>query len=431
MKPSDVNPRSNKLQVKNLSLGSVVRVTPSDDWDTPQIVSPPISVAISVFSAGVIALLIWSLTYRFPIATSSTGLLYQAPRLSSVTAKIGGMIEEVHVTVGQEVKKGQQLATLDLIDDHVKLKSARQQSDLADNNELVASNLIPRELKQQIVSARKSLDEINNTLSSQENVLEKKLANLKKYKKLESKGFLSSIELLQYEEDIVNLEAELGKLRAEQNKFIAERESTRRQLATTLNSTRMSLSQARENELLSKNRLIKANGLISPIDGIVVQILKRQGQAVSNGLELFVISPVQSKGIEGAFLVSGEDAAKIKQGDEALISPSSASSQRFGYMKGVVKNISPYPSNLSAFTRFIGSESLAVDVFASQESKLPFLVLVEPVYKNGDLVWNGSKGPTWKIRSGTLAKAKIIYQKRLPLSYVLPWLKSVTGIESF
>ena len=62
--------------------------------------------------------------------------------------------------------------------------------------------------------------------------------------------------------------------------------------------------------------------------------------------------------------------------------------------------------------------------------KLPLLVVVKPEYKNGKLVWEGSKGPEWPIRSGTSANVKIIYKQRLPISYVLPWIRSVTGIDN-
>ena len=46
-------------------------------------------------------------------------------------------------------------------------------------------------------------------------------------------------------------------------------------------------------------------------------------------------------------------------------------------------------------------------------------------------LWDGSKGPEWPIRSGISAKVKIIYKQRLPISYVLPWVKSITGIDDF
>lgn len=415
---------------QEMSLGSVIHVSPSEDWDTPQIISPPITFAIAIFSSAVAALLVWAVTYRLPIYASSKGLLYQSPRLSSVTVKTDGLIDDIYVKVGDLVDYGQQLALLDFTNDQIRESTASIQSQLAKDNDTVASNLIPGELKQTIESYRKSLNSLNNNLLAQKKVLKKKIKNLENYKSLAAKGYLSEVEYLKYEEDLISMESSIGKLQSEQNKIYAQRESTRRELKKALNSSKSSLSQALEEKELKANKLRSAKDITSPIDGSVVQISKLPGQSVTEGFELFVISPSNSKGLKGTFLVSGSNAGKIKVGDRALISPSSAPSQRYGYIQGYVESISPYPSNPSAIASFIGSETLAKTVFSEEMEKLPLLVVVKPEYKNGKLVWEGSKGPEWPIRSGTSANVKIIYKQRLPISYVLPWIRSVTGIDN-
>ena len=417
-----------RFSAQEMSLGSVIHVSPAEDWDTPQIISPPITIAIAIFSSGVVALLIWAVTYRLPIYASSKGLLYQSPKLSSVTVKTDGLIDDIYVKVGDSVDHGQQLALLDFTNHQIRESTASIQSELAKENDIVASNLIPGELNQQIESYRKSLNTLNNNLIAQKKVLEKKVKNLENYKSLVAKGYLSEVEYLKYEEDLVSMESSIGKLQSEQNKLYAQRESTRRELKKALNSSKSSLSQALEEKELKANELKSAKDITSPIKGSVVQITKLPGQSVTKGLELFVISPNNSKGLKGTFLVSGSNAGKIKVGDRALISPSSAPSQRYGYIQGYVESISPYPSNPSAIASFIGSENLAKTVFSEEMEKLPLLVVVKPEYKNGKLVWEGSKGPEWPIRSGTSANVKIIYKQRIPISYVLPWVKSITGI---
>ena len=80
---------------------------------------------------------------------------------------------------------------------------------------------------------------------------------------------------------------------------------------------------------------------------------------------------------------------------------------------------------------FIGSESLSKIVFGSQKLEAATLVVVEIDYKDGKLNWIGSHGPEWGIRSGTIASAKILYERRLPISYVIPWLSKLTGLDNF
>ena len=239
---SNENPRNFSSQ--EMSLGSVIRVSPSEDWDTPQIISPPITFAIAIFTSGVVALLIWSVTYRLPISASSKGLLYQAPKLSNVTVKTDGRIVDTYVKVGDTVHRGQQLALLDIDDDQVKEASASVQSQLAEEKHTTASDLIPGELNQQIASYRKSLETLKSNLSAQQKVLQKKIKNLEDYKALASKGYLSEVEYLKYEEDVISMESSIGKLQSQQNKLFAQRESTRRELSNALNSSKLNLSQA-------------------------------------------------------------------------------------------------------------------------------------------------------------------------------------------
>ena len=70
-------------------------------------------------------------------------------------------------------------------------------------------------------------------------------------------------------------------------------------------------------------------------------------------------------------------------------------------------------------------------VYKSQKIEASTLVIVGIDYKDGKLNWIGSHGPQWGIRSGTTATAKILYEKRMPLSYVIPWLSKITGLDNF
>ena len=98
---------------------------------------------------------------------------------------------------------------------------------------------------------------------------------------------------------------------------------------------------------------------------------------------------------------------------------------------GRVEKVSPYPTNLQAYSSFIGSDSLSKIVFESQKLEAATLVIIGIDYKDGQLNWIGSRGPEWGIRSGTIASAKILYERRLPISYVIPWLSKLTGLDNF
>lgn len=402
----------------------------TDDWDTPHILSPPITIALTILASGVGSLLIWSVVYELPITASGTGLIYVAPRLVGVRAASSGLMKSLHVKVGTTVEAGTHLGDLDVKDQEVMASEASSQTELASLNRKVAIESIPSELAEQIIANEKLLSDIGRNIRQQQGVLAAQTKNLNAYKTLEGKGYVSSVELLSYQEKAVQLQNSIGQTRSQYNKLLAERESTKRELASALNEARSKYISAEATQRVRQHKLTLAQNLRSPIRGQVSQITTWPGNTVTEGQELFVISPSRGS-LTAVFLVPGSDAGRIKMGDTALISPASAPPQRYGYLKGVVTSVTPYPTTQAAYASLIGSETLAKQVFDSQESKIPILVKVTPTYQGGKLQWSGSKGPSWPITSGSLAKVKVIYHSRKPITYVIPWLRKVTGISDF
>jgi len=181
---------------------------------------------------------------------------------------------------------------------------------------------------------------------------------------------------------------------------------------------------------IRRNKVNNLKKLYSPISGRVVQMTALAGNVVRNGEELFVISYPEGE-MRGAFLLNSKYGGQVRVNDEVLISPSSAPAQRFGYLRGRVEKVSPYPTNVQAYTSLIGSESLAKSVYQAQRDEAATLVIARVSYDKGKPMWVGSRGPDWGIRSGTTASMKVIYEKRLPITYVVPWLKEITGIDNF
>ena len=419
-----------KSQSSNFRTRQTIHTKDSDDWDSPQILSPPITIALSILGGGVVSMLIWSLIYELPITASGTGLIYQGPQLVGVRAAGSGLLKALHVKVGESVQPGTRLGELNVKDQEVMASEANRQKELASQDRNIAVKSIPSELAEQIIAFEKLLEDIGRNIQQQQSILSAQTKNLKTYKQLEEIGYVSSVELLTYQEKAIQLQNSIGQTRSQYNTLVAKRENTKRELARALNEAQSKYVSAEATHSVRNNKLQQSKNLRSPIQGEVSQIATWPGSTVAEGQELFVISPSQGV-FTAAFLISGSNAGRINVGDAALISPVSAPPQRYGYLKGIVTKVTPYPTTQEAYASLIGSETLAKQVFSSQEAKVPLLVMVNPIYKNGKLVWSGSKGPSWAITSGSLAKVKVIYQSRKPIMYVIPWLRKVTGVSNF
>ena len=211
---------------------------------------------------------------------------------------------------------------------------------------------------------------------------------------------------------------------------MAERASTERKLRDSINEANSRFANATKSQEVSLNNLNYAKSLAATSTGQVIQISSWEGDAVSKGQELFVISPTKGKLI-GTFLVDAKNSGRIRIGDEVIVSPQSSPSARFGYIKGSVTGVTDYPTDSRALAAYIGSQTLSDVIYKKGESKSPLMVNVELEMKNGKPVWIGSKGPPWPIKSGELASAKITYQLRLPISYISPFIRTITGDSNF
>ena len=235
MKPTHEEP---KIKRKEFEPETGITSEESEDISTPQIISPPVTIALGIITTGVVLLLIWSVTYRLPITTTAKGLLYQAPRLRSVKAFSDGLLIKLRVKNGDRVQMNEELARLDIKDITVLLSAANTQSELATQNTKTAQDLIPKELNQQIIANEKSIADTLLNLKQQENMLEKQLSNILKYEKLKQQKYISEVEFLEYKEKAINLQNSIGQARAKYNSLIAKRNSTRRELENALNSAR-------------------------------------------------------------------------------------------------------------------------------------------------------------------------------------------------
>ena len=399
-------------------------------YQGPNIISIPILTGVAIFASFASVVLIWSTTYSMPISISGKGLIHRKSRLSSVKAKSNGIIKNIFARNGDIVKANQNLSDLYNNNKIVESNAAEKVRKIAEANSLQTNSKIPIELKKQILSLTELLKTTKNTIKKQEVILSKQEENLKKYRLLSKQGYLSEVELIQYTEKAISFQKMIGKSKGDFNKLLAQKASTERKLSSAILSANKSVVHAEKDSETSSNNLKAARNMKSPIDGKVIQVGKWIGDTVMEGDELFVLSPVEGK-LNGTFLVDSSVVGKIKVGDRVLISPTSTPSARYGYINGKVISFSTFPTDEGTFGAFIGSSLMAKTVFKSELPKSPIIVQVSLNYSGSNLEWTGSNGPSWSIDSGELATIKVIYEERLPISYVSPLIRELTGISQF
>jgi HlyD family secretion protein len=110
------------------------------------------------------------------------------------------------------------------------------------------------------------------------------------------------------------------------------------------------------------------------------------------------------------------------------VTPDTVKRERFGGIIGVVSAVSAFPVTKEAATLSLGTPEVAERLLGNE----PQIEVVASLEKDNSTTsgfrWSSSKGPALQITTGTTTTARVLVEERTPVSYILPFLRSVSGI---
>jgi HlyD family secretion protein len=173
--------------------------------------------------------------------------------------------------------------------------------------------------------------------------------------------------------------------------------------------------------------------IVSDYDGKIIQLSVVPGQIVTAGTRL---GSINSKGNEAklmsAIYFADKDGQQVKPGMEVQITPSLVKRERFGGILGKVSEVTSFPVTGEDMANIIGNQGLAENLAESLTSggKAPVQVFAEldTANTNSGYKWSSSSGPDLKLSSGTTVQVRVKVGEVVPISYIIPIFKSITGI---
>jgi multidrug resistance efflux pump len=152
-----------------------------------------------------------------------------------------------------------------------------------------------------------------------------------------------------------------------------------------------------------------ANGgtesIVSPEDGLVVEVSALPGRVTSPGDPMLFIEPDGSQLIVKAF-IAATDAESVRVGMEALVSPADAPRRaQYGVIEGTVSALSPTPVSAERISFIVGGNSSIVDYFLAGGPVIEVTIAMtaDPSTPSG-YAWSIGQGPDVQISSGTLSE---------------------------
>jgi len=366
----------------------------------------------------------WALAPSVPVKVEGSALLLAPESRVGVYARSPGQVQELMRRIGDRVKQGDLLMTINRID-----QEAAGAGNIGPANNALLDQIKAVERQRQTIESRIGTLRIANQPVGQQL---KALENLRREEVIPrySPLWVGAQDLyLRNESLIKELQAQLAQLDATQAALQAQRNS---------------------------------QSVLAPRDGMLLGLSVDPGQAVIPGQRLASVGvgPEPNAGDQertAIALFSEADVARLKPGMPIQLDLQlqtrdryGGSAQRYGLVEGRIATIAPASADLAEVSRAVGDAQLASSLIARSRqaafgeggdplATLPdkatapvriVTVNLERAQTPSGLRWSGGgSGPNLQLENGTPAKSEVVVERRSPVSFLAPFLRWLGGTE--
>ena len=451
-----------------------------------KITNPRRWISLMALGSLVVAGGVWSWFGRIPIVVKGKGVLVYPSKVLTVQASNSGRILELNVKVGDKVKKGQVLATLDQTELRKQLQLSRDklaQLRIQDETAKIAQAQRLSIEKAAIAQQRQTLQQSLQTVESLTPVLrEKEMQAIKRDRenllsrlqslrglqptmkqrwvqrqKLYQQGAVPKDLVLQARQEYIGTQEQINSVKSQLNQLEVKEANAQGEYLNNLNQVNdlqaklkeLQSRQATQKEqdlIAATNRakeiketqrqiaqldlqLLRTSEIVSQHDGTVLEIPAKPGQELEPGIGIVTISAQQSDDelVNVSFLPVNEG-KKIKPGMDLQITPSTVKREEYGGIKAKVVKISEFPVTKQGAVSLIGNPDILPSVISEGPHIAVFTKLVKDKSTNSGYKWSSSKGPELQITPGTTTTVRVKVEEKKPIEFALPILKDWTGV---
>jgi HlyD family secretion protein len=436
---------------------------------------------------------IWSIFGRIPVFAEGQGMLLRPRRIVQFQSPSSGLLISLNVESGDKVEKGETIGIVDqselrqeLQQEETKLEDLLEQKKDTDVLQQQGIEGERQTLLQQKVNLQRNLSNSTSltpilrnkdlgaitqnrqSLNQQLQQLQTLLPALKQRRQtrrsLAKERAISQDILLEAEQEYLDRLAQISDLEVELKQLSVQEAQVEQDYVENLNLIEDLKAKLKENEA-SQTKLSKENleesldksdrvketkrrieqiklqlanrtNIISPHDGRIIEIGTVPGKTIEPGMSLGTIEIEDNNApLIGITYFADKDGKQIELGMKTQITPSVVKRERFGGITGEVTEVSPFPVTVQDMTAIIGNQDLAQS-FAdklTEGSDGASIQVFSQLNKNNKTAsgynWSSSTGPNLKMSPGTTTGVRVKIEERAPISYVIPLLRSLTGIN--
>jgi len=410
-----------------------------------RVVRPQHWLALATCAALVGVAVLWSIYGHLPTTVTGRGVLIRPRQVVDVQAPAAGRLATLSVRVGDVLRAGDVLGTIEQVEIRRQLQEARAREET-----LLAQDRTKQALQtQQTALQDQQTAQDSRVLDLQRQDVHKRLSDaqarvpvlhqrFENRTRLETLGLLPRLsnERLQAEQAYLDNQNTIAALQAD----LKQLDSKRTQLATQ--SKRQALetleaATARQNQLqelqsrivLLEVQLAKESEIHSPYTGRVLELTVQVGQVLQTGLRLGSIAVEDaSSPLVGVSYFPIQAGKKIQPGMTIHVAPDTVARQRFGSLLGTVTEVSAFPVTRDGVASLVGN----AEVVTALTGQGPVIEVTAELFRDPTTVsgykWSSSGGPALTMTAGTTTTGRVVLEHRAPITYLLPILREASGL---
>ena len=478
-----------KVQNKLFRQESLERLASPERLDRlMRVVNPKSWIPLATLGSVVAATAIWSVVGRIPVTVDGQGVLIYPSKVVPLQTRGSGQITSLEIAEGDLVQKGDVLAIVDQVNlrqqlelAQAKLKQLRSQNSNAESIQSKRQTQDTRALEEKRLTLEerlqlteslapvlkaKGLESIQRDRETQVQRLQNLQQLLPTYQKRleirenlfkegaisddvvlearqqyldniasenEAKSQLKQLEVQEADalkdylaslNDIKDIKAQLQEINSQKAQAAQQDSET--------STRRLQEIQEVEREIARLQEQIANDGrIISQHTGRVLETIVTPGQVVEAGSRIANIDTRNLSGkLIGITYFSVEDGKKIEPDMTIQITPQTVKRERFGGIVGNITKVSPFPISKEAAAKVIGNSEVVQGLVSDKEQGV--MQVFATLHPDSDTFsgyqWSSSAGPNLKVSPGTTTTVRVKVEERAPVTFILPILRSISGI---
>ena len=371
-----------------------------------QVTSPKGWLAIWTVGGILLGVVLWSIIGSVPTRVDGEGILIRGASLREIKATTSGVMTDLAIRLNEILAPGQVIGAISVTGLDETIETAQSEYERAEQEYAVGK----LEDNATIDGHRANIQRNRVQLSKVDQELEVKRQSLEK-------GIITK-------QPVLALEREQASLRA-----------TITQIEAQIRAVEQGIRRRRLNADAAKRRVaeLTATGkdssqLKSPVTGRVIELKKKTGDSVAAGEVIAVLEPLSAQ-MQPVVYVPSTLGGRIKKGMEAQVSPSTVKREEYGYMKGMVSVVGEYPVTPDAALSVVANSALVQELLGNSAKIELRASLLKMEETPSGYAWSSSNGPPFQIASGTRVTVSVVVDRKAPITYVLPIIRSTLGLS--